>query len=279
LPVSCSSPITLDPPSAKAPTPIREDRVARTSSRQASRLQPRSRGHPGAAARNVSFSPYWAPTARCEADQPKACDQQGTARRFGNDAGLGCVLEHKLDVVVIEGSATVPSEATSNLAGIAKGLTEKPGLRLDIPSAPGLPPDGVGLADQKITAAAMAKEVKKGQPADLAALELDKRHDRLEDLYKTRFKTGPKYPEPETKDEGDARKLRETDWLMAELRKSYAPSPDELAALGKARAKAVRLALLEGATPVDPARVFLSGRDSAFEKDGKARMELKLEGS
>ncbi|MFN7399384.1 MAG: hypothetical protein ACK5SX_10085 [Sandaracinobacter sp.] len=125
----------------------------------------------------------------------------------------------------------------------------------------------------------MAKEVKKGEKADLAALELDKRHDRLEDLYKARFKTGPKYPEAEAKEGGDARKQRETDWLIAELRKYFAPSPDELAALGKARAEAVRLALLEGATPVDPARVFLSGRDSAAEKDGKARMELKLEGS
>lgn len=137
----------------------------------------------------------------------------------------------------------------------------------------------IGLLDQKIAAAAMAREVKKGEKADLAALDLDKRHDRLEDLYKARFKTGPKYPEPEAKEEGDARKQRETDWLMAELRKSYAPSPDELAALGRARAEAVRLTLLEGATPVDPARVFLSGRDSASEKDGKARMELKLEGS
>lgn len=195
---------------------------------------------------------------------------------------LGDLFGGKDDVQFVDfapGSATIPSEATSNLAGIAKGLTEKPELRLDIPSGPGLPLDAVGLADQKIAAAAMAKEVKKGQPADLSALELDKRHDRLEDLYKARFKAGPKYPEPETKDEGDARKQRETDWLMAELRKSYAPSPDELAALGKARAEAVRLTLLEGATPVDPARVFLSGRDSASEKDGKARMELKLEGS
>ncbi len=199
---------------------------------------------------------------------------------------LGDLFGGKDDVQFVDfapGSTTVPSEATSNLAGIAKGLTEKPELRLDIPSGPGLPLDAVGLADQKIAAAAMAKEVKKGEKADLAALELDKRHDRLEDLYKARFKTGPKYPEPEAKDGekegGDARKQRETDWLIAELRKSFAPSPEELAALGKARAEAVRLALLEGATPVDPARVFLSGRDSAAEKDGKARMELKLEGS
>lgn len=199
---------------------------------------------------------------------------------------LGDLFGGKDDVQFIDfaaGSAAVPSEATSNLAGIAKGLAEKPELRLDIPAGPGLPLDAIGLADQKIAAAAMAKEMKKGEAADLAALSLDKRHDRLEDLYKARFKSGPKYPEPEVKDgekeDGDTRRQREIDWLMVELRKSYAPSPDELATLGKARAEAVRLALLEGGTTVDPARVFLSGRDSAAEKDGKARMELKLEGS
>ena len=44
------------------------------------------------------------------------------------------------------------------------------------------------------------------------------------------------------------------------------------------RAEAVRQALLQGGTPVDPARLFISGRDSAVEKEGKVRMELKLEG-
>ncbi len=199
---------------------------------------------------------------------------------------LGDLFGGKDDVQFIDfapGTATVPSEATSNLAGIAKGLTEKPELRLDIPSGPGTTLDAVALADQKIAAAAMAKEVKKGEKPDLATLDPDKRHDRLEDLYKARFKTSAKYPQPEAKEgekeSSEARKQRETDWLMAELRKSYAPSPDELAKLGVARAEAVRLSLLEGATPVDPARLFLSGRDAASEKDGKSRMELKLEGS
>jgi hypothetical protein len=199
---------------------------------------------------------------------------------------LGDLFGGKDDVQFIDfapGSATIPSDATSNLAGIAKGLGEKPELRLDIPSGPGTTLDAVALADQSIAAAAMAKEVKKGEKPDLAALDPDKRHDRLEDLYKARFKTSAKYPQPATKDgekeSGEARRQRETDWLIAELRKSYAPAPDELAKLGVARAEAVRLTLLEGANPVDPARIFLSGRDTASEKDGKSRMELKLEGS
>jgi RNA polymerase sigma factor (sigma-70 family) len=123
----------------------------------------------------------------------------------------------------------VPSEATSNLAGIAKGLSEKPELRLDIPSGPGLPIDATALADRKIAAAAMAKEAKKGQPTDLASLELDERHDRLEDLYRARMKAKPDYGERPEDEAKDARRQREVDWLMVELRKSFQPTPDELA--------------------------------------------------
>ena len=195
---------------------------------------------------------------------------------------LGDLFGGKEDVQFVDfapGSSTVPDDARSNLAGIAKGLADKPELRLDIPAGPGLPLDAQGLADQKIATAAMAKEVKKGQPADLAALELGTRLDRLQDLYKARFKTGPKYPDGPKDETKEARRTREIDWLTTELRTSFTPSADELAALGKARAEAVRVALLEGGTTVDPARLFISARDSASEKDGKARMELKLEGS
>lgn len=194
---------------------------------------------------------------------------------------LGDLFGGKDDVQFVDfepGSTAVPSAAASNLAGIAKGLSEKPELRLDIPAGPGLPLDADGIADQKIAAAAMAKEVKKGQPADLSTLEPDKRHDRLEDLYKAQLKSKPAYPAGPEGEEKAARHARETAWLIAELRKSFAPSAADLAALGKARADAVRQALLQGATPVDPARLFISGRDSAVEKDGRARMELKLEG-
>ena len=195
---------------------------------------------------------------------------------------LGDLFGSKEDVQFVDfapGSASVPTDAASNLAGIAKGLADKPELRLDIPSGPGLPLDAQGLADGKIATAAMAKEVKKGEPADLSALALATRHDRLHDLYKVRFRAGPKVPEGPAGETKEDRRTREIDWMMAELRKSFAPTPAELAALGKARAEAVRLALLEGGTAVDPARLFLSGRESATEKDGKARMELKLEGS
>lgn len=195
---------------------------------------------------------------------------------------LGDLFGGKEDVQFLDfapGSTAVPSAAASNLSGIARGLSEKPELRLDIPAGPGLALDADGIADERVAAAAMAKEVKKGEAADLAALDPNKRHDRLEDLYKARLKTKPAYPAAPEGEEKAARHARESEWLIAELRKSFAPTAAELAALGKARAEAVRQALLTGSTPVDPARLFISGRDSAVEKDGKARMELKLEGA
>ena len=195
---------------------------------------------------------------------------------------LGSLFGDKEDVQFVDfapGSAVVPAAATGNLASIAHGLGEKPELRLDIPAGPGLRLDGDALADRKIAAAIMPKEVKKGGTPDLAQLDAGKRRDKLEDLYRSRTKAKPAFPAGPEGEDKEARRARETEWLLAELRKTMAPSAEELAALGKQRADAVRLALLQGATAVDPARLFVSARDSATEKDGKARMELKLEGS
>ena len=60
------------------------------------------------------------------------------------------------------------------------------------------------------------------------------------------------------------------------LRPEFLPTDAELAALGTARAEAVRDALLaDGA--IDPARVFLSTRQAVKSKDTAVRMELSLE--
>lgn len=64
-------------------------------------------------------------------------------------------------------------------------------------------------------------------------------------------------------------------WMREQLRTKFAPTDAELAALGAARAEAVRDALLSGGA-IDPARVFIAGNDSVVARDGKARMELKL---
>ena len=71
------------------------------------------------------------------------------------------------------------------------------------------------------------------------------------------------------------RQMQETIWLRGELRNAFLPSNTELAALGSARATAVRDALLAKGD-IDPARLFLVTGQSGSAKDGHVRLELKL---
>lgn len=188
------------------------------------------------------------------------------------------------------GSAVLPESAGRNLAALAKGLADRPALKLDIPASPGIEADAFAIADRRMAEAATAREVKKGEPADLAALTPDKRHDRLKDLYKAKRGSSPDFPETSDavsaadrtaaeKDgisERDARRNREAALMADALRPEFLPTDAELAALGTARAEAVRDALLADAA-IDPARVFLSTRQAVKAKDTAVRMELSLE--
>jgi hypothetical protein len=185
------------------------------------------------------------------------------------------------------GSAAMPAGAADGLAALAKGLGDRPALQLDIPAAPALKEDAVTLAEGRIDQALMAKEIKKGQKADFAALDADEQHDRLEDLYRAKLGKRPAYPEalpaldakPATgqpaPDADQLRQKQESAWLRGELGTAFLPSNAELAALGSARATAVRDALLAKGD-IEPARVFLvTGQAGSATKDG-VRLELKL---
>jgi len=93
-------------------------------------------------------------------------------------------------------------------------------------------------------------------------------------LYRTQFKSDPDYP-PETKGgaDPDADKLA---WLQQQLLPQFAPSQAERDALGLARAQAVLSAVLANAD-LKSDRVFLVNQVSGGGRDGKVRMELKLE--
>lgn len=193
---------------------------------------------------------------------------------------LGGLFGDKEDVQFIDfapGSALIPPTAGENLAAIAKGLGEKPELRLEIPNGKTTPADALAIADGKIAMAALKRDAKKDEKADLSTLELSRRHDRLQDLYKAINKKSPDYSEGPKDEERDQRREREVLWLMTELRKPFGATAEEEAALSKARAEAVRLALLESGG-VDAARIFLSGGDSVVDHKGLSRMELKLDG-
>jgi len=186
------------------------------------------------------------------------------------------------------GSSAMPPGAADSLAALAKGLGDRPALQLDIPAAPGLKEDAVFLADSRIDALLMADEIKKSRPADFAALDGDEQHDRLEDLYRSKLGKRPTFPETlpplDTKllaagqpppDADQQRQKQEIVWMRGELRNAFLPSNPELAALGSARATAVRDALLAKGD-IDPARVFLVTGQAANASSGYVRLELKL---
>src|SRR6202007_3271860 len=106
--------------------------------------------------------------------------------------------------------------------------------------------------------------------------------DRLDDLYRAKLGKKPAFPDfpadalkvapgakPDASD-GDHRTLLEIQWMRGELLKSFMPSTAELAALGTARATAVRNALLADGS-VDAARVFMSAGMSEAANEGHAR--------
>jgi hypothetical protein len=181
------------------------------------------------------------------------------------------------------GSATLPAGTSDALGALAKALTDRPELQLDIPAAPGIQEDANAIADSAIENQALDGEAPKG---GFAALDAEDQHDNLETLYKKKLGKKPAYPDFTSDalkaasdkadlDEDGRRQLLEAAWLRDQLRIALAPSNAELAALGQARAKAIRDALLAGGS-VDPARLFLAGDLTAAANAGHSRVELKM---
>ncbi|HEY2837375.1 MAG TPA: DUF748 domain-containing protein [Rhizomicrobium sp.] len=182
------------------------------------------------------------------------------------------------------GSPALPAGAANSLAALAKALDARPALQLDIPAGPGGKEDAERIADAHIDALLMAREIKRGQPAKVMALNADDQHDRLSDLYETTLKKSPEFPASLTPPPSDSAKSADQDaqktgnenqWLRSELRKSFLPPNIELAALGSARGTAVRDALLTN-SGIDPARVFLTTNQTGEDNKDTVRLELKL---
>jgi hypothetical protein len=184
------------------------------------------------------------------------------------------------------GSASLPQGSAEALGALAKALTQRPELKLDIPAGPGIREDATAMADAAIDKALLAKDA--GKVTSVAALDPDDQHDRPDDLYRAKLGKKPAFPDfsadaikaapgakPDASDD-DRRALLETQWMRSDLRKSFTPGDAELTALGTARATAARNALLADGS-VDAARVFMAAGMTEAADDGHARMELKFE--
>jgi len=177
------------------------------------------------------------------------------------------------------GLALLPPDADKSLKAVAKGLAEKREINLDIPAGPGNREDGEAIATAKLQAAVLAGK-KAPLANDYATFDIGKKVDRLKSVYKAKFGKGPKFPAEiptagvlaggGTKAAANAAQVK---WLEEQLRPKFAPGEADLAALGQARADAVKQALLsEGA--IDPGRVFIATNKAVTLYEDKERMEL-----
>lgn len=188
---------------------------------------------------------------------------------------IGSLFGGGEDLAFIEfaaGSSTLAPGQEEKLATLAKGLAERPQLRLDIPLQTLTPADDAALIEAALkqtldpVLAAIPADAPDGAARRLAAFST---------VYQQQTGAPPAFPMDAAMDPTAV----ESNLAFVEkaLREKIPVPPDAREALARARADAVQAAILAN-TGVDPQRVFRSERQSgALDMAGNARMELKLE--
>ncbi|MEJ1095193.1 MULTISPECIES: DUF748 domain-containing protein [unclassified Pseudoxanthomonas] len=184
-------------------------------------------------------------------------------------------------VSFVPGSADLSEAARGNLAALAKGLADRPTLRLDIPAGIAADADPTAIAEQRMLRA--AADLQKTDSAAFAALPADEQIEALEKLFRQQLGKKPDIPDADANADEATRKekrgLREQAalaWLRTQLLAHYQPTPTELEELGRARASAIQDALLAGGA-LDPTRVFITAAKAPSLHEGSVRLELALE--
>ncbi len=173
--------------------------------------------------------------------------------------------------------------AMDKARSIAKALTARPQLKIEIPIAVIKELDRPHLADAKLQA--QIQEVLAASPArrksavaapEFGQIDPAAQLDVLTRLYVREVGAEPKFPDTvatvKSKPEIVAAKI---DFLNGTLHERIVISELDLTALGEKRAMNIQDALLTG-TQIDPARVFLVANDKAKNQDGAVRLELSL---
>jgi hypothetical protein len=177
------------------------------------------------------------------------------------------------------GSAALDPAAQEKIAAIIKALTERPGLKLDVPTT--YSPD---LDRESINARRLEGLLRSLPKSDeLALADPARRYELLVTQHRADY--GAKAPLPPAALALDATRKAErtTEGIAAanvELEKAivqkHAVTDTDLEQLGQSRARAIQEALLGGGT-LDATRVFILGANpSAPTENKKVRLELSL---
>ena len=178
------------------------------------------------------------------------------------------------------GSAVLDAAAEEKVAALKKALVERPSLNLDIPATLDTAADRAAAMEerwQQLLSGSVAGAT--AAPAN-AAWRSDRKAylERLKRLHQERLGRKAEIPPAPKPAEGEAA-VDPVEHAVAALepllRATVVVDDADLAALGQARAEAIRERLLaDGA--IDPSRIFLILGEPVTATDGKVRMTLSL---
>jgi len=191
-------------------------------------------------------------------------------------ARLGGGQDEEINLIdFAPGSPALDAVALERMAALAKALAERPTLELEVPTCYSPEADGKALA----TARFEARLQTYGQAAaddEAARFDLLRKAFEKEMPPRTALPTAAAQVLEQRKQKSPAiaypAALEE---LSAPLLQKYAAGEGELSTLARARADAIRDALL-GSGQVDAKRVFVLGTKPVPAVDGRVRVELAL---
>lgn len=185
---------------------------------------------------------------------------------------LGSLFGAGPDIQFIDfrpGASALDASAAEKVKTVAKALTERPQLKIDVPIAVVPALDRPALAAAQFDAQLASAQAAQGAAPGQLAL--------LTQMYTRKFGGEPKFPqafsELKSKPDTTAAKIA---FLKNAIREAIVVGDVELRTLGQQRALALRQVLLSD-SQIAPERVFLVANDKATANDGVVRLELSLE--
>lgn len=170
------------------------------------------------------------------------------------------------------GSAELDAGASERLTGVGKALNDRPALNLEVPLVYDAKNDtealvSARLQDSLLAAAGPKRAADAAALAELRSSDIDEFQEVLDAawLEATGEKRAPR-PERLKDEDKDAWKQRSVEGAEQALRERLAIGNDELAALAKRRADAVRDALIGGGG-LAPERVFITAEGAKADQE------------
>ena len=206
---------------------------------------------------------------------------------------LGSLFEGAEDAQFVQfapGEATLDPAAAEQMSALAKGLAQKPEIKLDVPIGMVEELDRPAMVDRALATEIEAatrtvmriKPDEETAPPALESLEPRQQIEVLTNVVEKLTGAAPQVAPTPERAEGTSRKearaleqAASVKSLEEQARAAVEVDSLALQRLGHARGEAIQTALLAGGE-LPPDRVFLASNDKVTAQDGKVRFELEI---